>query len=397
MKETKFKETEVGLTPLDWEVKKLGEMAEICTGKRNGNEQTKLGRYPFFVRSETVYKIDSYSYDGEAIIVPGEGGIGKIFHYINGKFDYHQRVYKISDFPENIHVKFIYYYMKRFFGAWAMENSVKATVDSLRLPTFENFKLIIPSSLSEQQRIATALSQMDELISALDEQINKKMLIKQASMQQLLTAKTRLNGFSEPWKEVRFEDVVARFATGLNPRQNFMLNSGGHCYYVTIKDFKDGVLSFDNCDKIDEKACLLINNRSDLRKGDLLFSSIGRVGDAYIIKETPKNWNINESVYNLRPNQKEITSDFLYYIIKSKTVYNKIQDAITGSTLRSIKMNHLKVISFAIPPSLPEQQAIASILTAMDNEIQALQAQRDKYTLIKQGMMQQLLTGKIRI
>ena len=98
-----------------WVEKKLGEIADIQTGKRNGDENKDNGMYPFFVRSQTVYKIDTYSYDGEAIIVPGEGGIGKIFHYINGKFDFHQRVYKISDFPEKISVKFIYYYMKYFF------------------------------------------------------------------------------------------------------------------------------------------------------------------------------------------------------------------------------------------------------------------------------------------
>lgn len=177
-----------------WVEKRLGELADICTGKRNGDEQSKFGKYPFFVRSETIYKIDSYSYDGEAIIVPGEGGIGKIFHYINGKFDFHQRVYKISDFSENICVKFIYYYMKRFFGSWAMENSVKATVDSLRLPTFENFTLTIPSSLSEQRAIAAVLTNMDDEIAALEQKRDKYITVKQGMMQQLLTGKIRLIG-----------------------------------------------------------------------------------------------------------------------------------------------------------------------------------------------------------
>ena len=87
------------LTPKkDWEVKNLGEIAEIYTGKKNNQDKVENGRYPFFVRSQIVESINTYSFDGEAILVPGEGNIGKIFHYINGNFDFHQRVYKISDF-----------------------------------------------------------------------------------------------------------------------------------------------------------------------------------------------------------------------------------------------------------------------------------------------------------
>ena len=192
MKETKFKTTDIGEFPEEWEVKKLGKMADICTGNKNGNEQSESGKYPFFVRSQTIYKIDTYSYDGEAIIVPGEGKIGSIFHYIDGKFDFHQRVYKISDFPKDICVKFIFYYMKRFFGTWALENSVKATVDSLRRPTFEEFSITIPPTLPEQKAIAEILTKMDEELSALEAKKAKYEAVKQGMMQQLLTGKIRL-------------------------------------------------------------------------------------------------------------------------------------------------------------------------------------------------------------
>lgn len=89
-----------------WLEKKLGAISHIKTGSCNGDQAVENGKYPFFVRSQKVYAIDSYSYDGEAILVPGEGGIGSIFHYINGKFDYHQRVYKISDFADNVYGKY---------------------------------------------------------------------------------------------------------------------------------------------------------------------------------------------------------------------------------------------------------------------------------------------------
>jgi type I restriction enzyme S subunit len=175
-----------------WIEEKLGNISLIKTGCRNGNEAVENGKYPFFVRSQTVYRINSYSFDGEAIIIPGEGGIGSIYHYINGKFDYHQRVYKISDFPKNIYAKYIYFYMKQNFGDYATNLSVKATVDSLRLSAFSNFVLYMPPSKAEQIAIATILSDMDAEIEALETKRAKYEQVKQGMMQQLLTGKIRL-------------------------------------------------------------------------------------------------------------------------------------------------------------------------------------------------------------
>ena len=175
-----------------WVSKKLGDISHIKTGKRNGDEQVKNGKYPFFVRSNIVARIDSYSFDGEAILVPGEGGIGAIFHYVNGKFDYHQRVYKISDFANVIYGKYVYYYMQRYFGEYAHSLSVKATVDSLRLPTFEKFNIVLPNNLEEQQAIATILSDMDKEIADLETRRDKYKLIKSGMMQKLLTGQIRL-------------------------------------------------------------------------------------------------------------------------------------------------------------------------------------------------------------
>lgn len=175
-----------------WIEEKLGNISLIKTGCRNGNEAVENGKYPFFVRSQTVYRINSYSFDGEAIIIPGEGGIGSIYHYINGRFDYHQRVYKISDFPKNIYAKYIYFYMKQNFGDYATNLSVKATVDSLRLSAFSNFVLYMPPSKAEQIAIATILSDMDAEIEALETKRAKYEQVKQGMMQQLLTGKIRL-------------------------------------------------------------------------------------------------------------------------------------------------------------------------------------------------------------
>lgn len=190
------KHSELGEIPEDWEVVPLGSLALIKTGSKNNQDKVTDGQFPFFVRSENIERLNSYSYDCEAILVPGEGGIGTIFHYIRGKFDAHQRVYVIRNFEKCVG-KYIYFQMRRSFGSHAMENSVKATVDSLRLPTFLEFKVLLPSE-EEQTAIATILSDMDEEIQALEQRLGKTRQIKQGMMQELLTGKTRLiNG---EWK-----------------------------------------------------------------------------------------------------------------------------------------------------------------------------------------------------
>ena len=174
-----------------WKVKQLGEIAHIKTGKRNNQDKVEDGKYPFYVRSDTVEHINSYSYDCEAILVPGEGRIGSILHYIRGRFDVHQRVYAITQFSPEVSGKYVFFYMKVYFGAHAMQNSVKAAVDSLRLPTFQNFEILLPPTTDEQTAIATILSDMYSEIDILDNYRNKIIGIMQGMMQELLTGKTR--------------------------------------------------------------------------------------------------------------------------------------------------------------------------------------------------------------
>ncbi len=175
-----------------WEMKRLGDISHIKTGSRNNQDKVEDGQYPFFVRSDTVERINTYSYDCEAIIVPGEGGIGSIFHYINGRFDLHQRAYKISHFTNDVCGKLIYFMMVQWFGPYAMRNTVKATVDSLRLATFQTFTFSAPTDVAEQHAIAAVLSDMDAEIAVLERRLEKTKQIKQGMMQQLLTGRIRL-------------------------------------------------------------------------------------------------------------------------------------------------------------------------------------------------------------
>ncbi len=175
-----------------WKTKRLGDIATIKTGSKNNEDKDENGQYPLFVRSAIVERINSYCFDGEAILVPGEGGIENIFHYINGRFDCHQRVYMINQFVDGVFGKLIYYIMVLQFGRHAMQNTVKATVDSLRLPTFQTFTFSIPKDVVEQRAIAAVLTDMDAEITALAQRRDKTVAIKQGMMQQLLTGQVRL-------------------------------------------------------------------------------------------------------------------------------------------------------------------------------------------------------------
>ena len=175
-----------------WEMTLLGHVAHIKTGSRNNQDKVDDGEYPFFVRSPHIERIDSYSFEGEAILVPGEGDIGSIVHYVNGRYDVHQRVYNVSRFAKNVCGKFLYYNMAMNFGSHAMQNTVKATVDSLRLPTFKNFRFPLPTDIAEQRAIAAALTDIDAEIDALEARSDKMLAIKQGMMQQLLTGRIRL-------------------------------------------------------------------------------------------------------------------------------------------------------------------------------------------------------------
>jgi len=180
-----------------WTERRLGELARVKTGSLNNQDKSDDGEYPFFVRSASVERIDTFTHEGEAILIPGEGGIGSIFHYVNGRFAVHQRVYAINEFAADVSGRFVYEYLRMHFGRHAMENSVKATVDSLRLPTFTSFSLLVPPTLDEQAAVVEVLSTLDTELEALEARLAKARALKQGMAQALLTGRIRLAPFGE--------------------------------------------------------------------------------------------------------------------------------------------------------------------------------------------------------
>ena len=142
----------LGDVPKHWQIRRLRSLATIETGGQDTINRKDDGDYPFFVRSQTVEKIDSWVYDGEAVLTAGDGvGVGKVFHYINGKFNYHQRVYKFSDFS-GISGRFFFQSFKTHLSQLVLRGTAKSTVDSLRLPMLQNFPVPLPPT-DEQETI----------------------------------------------------------------------------------------------------------------------------------------------------------------------------------------------------------------------------------------------------
>lgn len=186
-----YVQTEVGIIPEDWEIEYIENIAEITTGAKNNQDKISDGRYPFFVRSQVVERINSFSFDGEAVLTAGDGAVGKIFHYINGKFDVHQRVYQISKFSEKVSGYFFYLYFSKNFYERIMQMTAKSTVDSVRREMIAEMKVALPS-VAEQQAIAAVLYDMDAELEALEARYAKVKDMKTGMMQELLTGKTRL-------------------------------------------------------------------------------------------------------------------------------------------------------------------------------------------------------------
>ena len=147
---------------------RMSEIAEISTGNSNRQDAVTEGIYPFFVRSKNVYSSDTYEFDEEAVIIPGEGGIGDIFHYIHGKYALHQRVYRIHLLTDKVDTRFLYYFMSSHFKGFIMKKAVSATVTSIRKPMIEKFEVPIPP-LREQKRIVSILDKFETLVCDLSQ------------------------------------------------------------------------------------------------------------------------------------------------------------------------------------------------------------------------------------
>lgn len=261
-------------------------------------------------------------------------------------------------------------------------------VTSVSRAGFASTYVAIPPK-SEQEKIAEALSDVDGLLAAMTKLIEKKHAIKQGAMQQLLTGKKRLAGFTGKWVEKRLGDV-GEFVGGGTPSTTISSYWGGDIDWYTPAEI--GYAKYVNSSNRRITNEGLRNSAARvLPAGAILLTTRASIGLRAILKhEAATNQGFQSLIVN-----EESDSEFMYYFLS--TVAEEMESRASGSTFLEISSSKLKEIPIVVPQTVAEQQTIASVLSDMDAEIAALEAKRAKYESIKQGMMQELLTGKTRL
>jgi type I restriction enzyme S subunit len=373
-----YKQTEVGAIPSEWVLEYVEELAHITTGSRNTQDRVDEGLYPFFVRSQTIERINSYSFDGEAVLTAGDGvGTGKVFHYIDGKFDTHQRVYRISDFSARVNGYYFYLYFSSHFYSRIMQMTAKSSVDSVRREMIARMLIPLPTK-AEQDAIAEALRDADALIESLEQLVVKKRQIKKGAMQELLTGRKRLPGFSGQWEVKRLGDM-AEIVMGQSPSSRHYNNRG------------EGLpLIQGNADIKARKTIRRVFTTEITKRGycgDIVMSVRAPVGEiAYAAFDVCLGRGVCAIRY---PN------NFLYHALVAKEpTWARLAK---GSTFGSVNSTDVNALAIEMPRSRNEQSAVAAVLNDMDLKSAALEEKLAKARQIKQGMMQELLTGRVRL
>lgn len=377
MKSAKFKDSPLGPIPQDWEVKRLGEIGEPLMCKRVLKHQTSdQGDIPF-------YKIGTFGKTPDAYIsrslfeslrskypfprkgdclISAAGTIGRVVVY-NGEDAYFQDsnivwIDNDESVVTNEYLALCYALMK-----WQSEDGgIISRLYNANLKA----QIIVCPPLPEQQRIAEALGEVDKLIESLDEQIEKKRLIAKGVAHDLLSAKKRLPGFKGAWKTRSIEDMLTlghgRDYKGIPNGDVPVYGTGGVMCYVAEYLYEGPTVCIG-------------------RKGTI---------DAPIYHDG-KIWTVDTLFYS--HSFKECYPKFIYY----KFLTIDWQSYNEASGVPSLTADIIGRISLEVPMNVAEQQAIADLLSEQDAAIAALEEKREKYARIKEGMMRDLLTGKVRM
>lgn len=414
-----YKQTELGIIPEDWEVKQIRDGLTLLTDfDANGsfadmaaNVQTYIGGgYAWYVRatdleqqtplSEVKY-VDESSYRflkksslyGGEVLLAKRGEIGKVYLF-EAKTMYATlapNLYLLK-LNQEIDSNYLYYYLKSTNGQKALKDiNASTSLGALYKEDVKNLHILYPSPV-EQRAIAEALSDMDGLIAALDKKIAKKRLIKQGTMQQLLTGKKRLPGFTDPWVEKKFSDLYRYASEGGTPdTNNIRFYANGDVPFVKIEDtetkYIESCNSFITSEGINNSSAWIVPVNS------IIYTNGATIGNVSINKIPVAT---KQGILGIIPSS-IINIEFMYYLLLSQNFKREVDSRQAKGTFATIILKSLDEIPIYLPLNQMEQIAIATILSDMDKEIAALEARRDKYSLLKSGMMQKLLTGQIRL
>lgn len=379
----------------EWDVKEVKDICSIETGKSNTQDQVKDGSYPFFIRSEKPVRSNKYLYDCEAVITIGDGRIGQVFHYYNGKFDLHQRCYKISDF-QGVDGRYFYYYFSAHFYERAMRMSAKATVDSVRLEMIAGMPIALPS-FNEQKVIASCLSSLDAYISASKVKLEQLKTHKKGLMQKLFPApgKTlpeyRFPEFKDDkeWEERSLGDLGDTYS-GLTGKTSNDFGHGDAEYITYMNVFSNPIAKsyLNQPIETDQK-------QHQVHFGDVFFTVSSEtpeeVGMTSIWLESKENVYLNSFCFGYRLRIKENFSPvFLSYFFRSPSFRKRMIVLAQGISRFNISKNRVMDLTIQFP-SLYEQEKIAACLYSLDLTIDGDTQKVSSLENHKKGLIQQLI------
>jgi type I restriction enzyme S subunit len=409
-----YKQTEVGVIPEDWEDALLDHFA------RRGSGHTPDKKHPEYwngsikwisladspaldrlfiddtfaqVTPEGIANSSAVLYPAGTVVLSRDAGVGKsAIMRTEMAVSQHFMAWRCGSELDN---HFLYYWLqsaKPKFERIANGSTIK----TIGLPYFQALKFPHPP-LPEQRAIAEALSDVDGLLGGLDRLIAKKRDLKQAAMQQLLTGQTRLPGFHGEWVPLNMADnstLKARIGwQGLTTAE--YLKTGDY-FLVTGTDFFDGRIAWSSCCFVAAERYTQDRN-IQLRSKDILLTKDGTIGKVAYVDHLPGSATLNSGVFVIRPKGEAYEPHFFYYILTSRIFEEFLNKLAAGSTISHLYQKDFVTFLFLVPPTIPEQTAIAEVLSEMDAELAVLEQRREKTRALKQAMMQELLTGRTRL
>lgn len=414
MRETKLKNTDIGMIPYDWNITSLNSQCSIKAriGWQGLRSDEYLSNGDYYLITGTDFhngyiKWDSCRYVSEYrfkqdtniqihkgdVLVTKDGTIGKVAYLdqIPGQGTLNSGVFVIRPTNENILQSYLQWIFKSmYFDDFINQITAGSTIVHLYQKDIVNFCFPLPP-LDEQRKIAKALSDIDGLISSLAKLIEKKQNIKTATMQQLLTGKKRLEGFTEPWVETTFKDIYSFASEGGTPSTSNSAFYNGNIPFAKVEDTERKYLCNTKITISDEG----LRNSSAwiIPSNNILFTNGATIGNVSIniIPVCTKQGILGIIV------KETYDVEFLFYLLSSSEFQREVHSRESKGTFATIILKNMNEIPIYVPSKKTEQTAIANILTDMDAEISALESKKAKYESIKKGMMQELLTGRIRL
>lgn len=379
------------MIPEDWEVRKLGEVAlDISSGKSKIKHEQ--GSYKVYGSTGVIGFNNFYDYQGEKILIARVGANAGKVNLVNGKYCVSDNTLIIS-YKADADILFSYYQLVNYKLNRLIFGSGQPLITGGQL---KNLYLSFPP-LPEQKAIAKVLSDVDELITSIEELIDKKQKIKQGTMQLLLTGKKRLPGFTGEWEVKKLGEIGTTYS-GLTGKRKADFVDGKYPYITFLNVINNTVINEKEFDYVN----LQKNENQNLAmKGDLFFNTSSEtpeeVGMCSVLIKNISNLYLNSFCFGYRLSEDaQCCPLFLAYYFRSDKGRKIFFSLAQGSTRYNLSKKNFNKLEILCPP-YPEQKAIAQILSDMDLEIEALEEKLNKYKHIKEGMMEQLLTGKVRL